>query len=458
MNRRSIRFRLTAWYVGILAVTFTAVGIGVWLAMRSSVYSTVDKELRSRLVVMREFLQREAAQREDFVDDMVENAALAPAGTRFRVAAENGRWLYQSPGTEKWGAAPDPKLLPSRGQFETVKQNLRPVRVLSATVPAGVIQIGMPLDEFLEMLDGFGWTVLIASPLLLIGASVGGYWMSRRALAPVEDIARSAADIEARDLAKRLPLSGNSDELDHLSATLNAMFARLEQAFRRITQFTADASHELRTPTAIIRTTAEVARRRPRTAAEYEAALDRILAESERTTALIEDLMLLARAHSRVEDIVREPVSMVELVREACGGAEALARAAGIQLSTHELKECTVPGDSAALRRALLILVDNAIKYSKAGGSVELRLDWPSGGSSIAVLEVRDYGIGIGPKDLPHIFERFYRVSMDRSRRVEGFGLGLAIAQSIAHQHGGELQIESAPDAGTTARLLLPTR
>ena len=347
MNRRSIRVRLTAWYAGILAVTFAAVGIGVWLAMRTSVYETVDKELRARLVVMREFLRRETARREDFVEELVENAALAPAGTRFRIAAENGRWLYQSPGTEKWGAAPDPTALPVRGRFETVRQNRRPVRVLSAAVPAGVIQIGIPVDEFLEMLDGFTWTALIASPLLLIGASVGGYWMSRRALAPVEQIAQTATDIEARNLAKRLPLSGSGDELDHLSATLNGMFARLDNAFRRITQFTADASHELRTPAAIIRTTAEVARRKPRTALEYEAALDRILAESVRTTALIEDLMLLARADSRVEDIAREPVPMAELVREACGGADALARAAGIRLSTDELKECTVSGDPA---------------------------------------------------------------------------------------------------------------
>ena len=457
MNRRSIRVRLTAWYAGVLAVTFAIVGIGVWLAMRSSVYETVDKELRSRLGVMREFLQREAAQRENLADELVENAALAPAGTRFRIAAANGLWLYQAPGTERWGAAPDPKLLPVRGRFETITQNRRPIRVMSAVVPAGVIQIGIPIDEFLEMLDGFTWTALIASPLLLIGASIGGYWMSRCALAPVEQIAQTATDIEARNLAKRLALSGSGDELDHLCETLNCMFARLDDAFRRITQFTADASHELRTPAAIIRTTAEVARRKPRTAAEYEAALDRILAESVRNTALIDDLMLLARADSRVEEIYRETVPMAELVREACWGADALARAADVRLSTGEFKECTVEGDPSALRRALLILLDNAIKYSKPGGGlVEVRLDSRLNGRSTVVLEVRDNGIGIGPEDLPHIFERFYRASKDRSRKVEGVGLGLSIAQSIAHQHGGDLQIDSTPGAGTTARLLLP--
>jgi signal transduction histidine kinase len=190
------------------------------------------------------------------------------------------------------------------------------------------VQIGIPVDEFAEMLSGFTWTALLASPLLLILASAGGYWMSRRALAPVERIARTAADIEAKNLSKRLLLRGTGDELDQLSATLNAMFARLEDSFCRITQFTADASHELRTPVAIIRTTAEVIRRKPRSEKEYAEALDRILAESERTTELVEDLMLLARADANVEDLAMEPVGLAELAQAAYAEARVLAEAA----------------------------------------------------------------------------------------------------------------------------------
>jgi heavy metal sensor kinase len=455
--RRSIRFRLTAWYTGILAITFAAVGIGVWLAIRDSVYETVDKDLRSRLVTMRDFLRREAADRNDFGEELIENAALAPAGTRFRIANTEGHWLYQSPGTETWGSPPDLGRLTMRGNVQTVMQNRKPIRVLSAVVPVGIIQIGVPIDEFVEMLDAFTWTAIIASPLLLILASMGGYWMSRRALAPVEQIARTADDIEARNLAKRLPLSGAGDELDRLSATLNAMFGRLESAFHRITQFTADASHELRTPVAIIRTTAEVTRRKPRSGPEYEAALDRILAESERTTALIEDLMVLARTDADIEEFTPEPVEMVELVRGTCSDAGAVADAAGVSLTTGELEECTVSGDDQALRRLLLILIDNAVKYSKPGGTVQVSLSackWRD--RPTASLEVRDNGIGISPDDLPHIFERFYRASKDRSRRIEGVGLGLSIAQSIARQHGGEVQVESTLGQGTTARLMLP--
>ncbi len=266
MNRRSIRFRLTAWYAAILAVTFAVGGIGVWLALRDSINDTADKELRSRLQAMRVFLQRQGGDAGTPLDDLAEDAALAPSGTRFRVANANGTWLYQSPGTQTWGEVlPDASRLPKRGRTVTVSQNGKPVRVLSAAIPSGMVQIGIPLDEFAEMLDQFTWTAMLASPLLLILASGGGYWMSRSALAPVERIARTAGEIEAQNLSERLPVRGTNDELDELSGTLNAMFARLEQSFQRITQFTADASHELRTPVAIIRTTAEVIRRKSRT-------------------------------------------------------------------------------------------------------------------------------------------------------------------------------------------------
>jgi heavy metal sensor kinase len=462
VNRRSIRFRLTAWYAMILAVTFAAVGIGVWLAMRDSIHDTVDKDLRSRLAAMRAFFQRQVSDGEEPVAELIEHAALAPSGARFRVVNGRGQWLYQSPGTESWGATPpDPSRLPKRGRFETVMQNGKPIRVVSAPIAATaspvVVQIGIPIDEFAEMLDGFTWTVLLASPVLLLLASAAGYWMSGRALAPVGRITRTAGEIEAQNLSERLPVLGTGDELDQLSKTLNAMFTRLEDSFRRITQFTADASHELRTPIAIIRTTAEVIRRKPRSDKEYAEALDRILAESERTTELIEGLMLLARADAGAEDIVTEAVRLDTLAQAACADAAVLAEAEGVALVSDGLTPCTVQGDHRALHRLLLVLLDNGIKYSNAGGVVRVCLEmrqWKD--RRTAVLEVRDRGIGIAPEDLPHIFERFYRASKDRSRKIDGLGLGLSIAQSIAQRHGGEIQMESAPGVGSTVRVFLP--
>jgi heavy metal sensor kinase len=460
MNRQSIRFRLTAWYAVILAVTFAAVGIGAWIALRSSINDTVDKDLRSRLQAMRDYLQRQATRtREGAVEELREDAALAPAGTRFRISDNLGRWLYESPGTQGWETAPaDIIHLPKRGRIETIVYGGKPIRVLSAAAPLGMVQIGIPLDEFREMLDAFTWTVLLASPVLLLLASAGGYWMSRRALDPVERITRTAGEIEAQNLSKRLPLPGTGDELDRLSKTLNAMFARLEDSFRRITQFTADASHELRTPIAIIRTTAEVARRKPRSDREYAEALDRILAESERTTELIEDLMSLARADANADDTVLEPVRLDQLVQAVCAQARETTIDAELTLTVGAIAPCTISGDSTALRRLLIILLDNAVKYSNRGGAIRIDLTscrWS--GQAAAMLQVHDNGIGISPEDLPHIFERFYRASKDRSRKIDGVGLGLSIARSIAHRHGGEIEVDSQVGTGTVVRVYLPT-
>jgi heavy metal sensor kinase len=458
VKRRSIRFRLTAWYSLILAATLAVVGVGVWFALQDSIDETVDKELRSRIQEMREYFSRGSHDGGQPIKELSEDAAFAPAGTRFRIAAVDGGWLFRSPGTVAWGGAPNAANLPKRGLSQTIYEHGQPIRVLSQTGPPGVIQIGMPLDEFSEMVSGFAWIALLASPILLLLASAGGYWMSRRALAPVDVITRAAGEIEAKDLSQRLPTLGTGDELDQLSAKLNGMFGRLDDSFRRIAQFTADASHELRTPVSIIRTTAEVTLTRARSQDEYAKALRQILSESERTTALIEDLMLLARADASEENAPLEPVDLAELTRNACEDARLLAAGKSLALTVTGGDCCSVRGDYEALRRLVLILIDNAIKYSHSGGNIQLHLgSQASGKRNTALLEVRDHGIGIRPDDLPRIFERFYRVSEDRSRRVDGFGLGLSIAQSIVVRHGGEIQVESLEGAGSVFRVLLPT-
>lgn len=460
MNRRSVRFRLTAWYTAILAITFALAGFGVWWTIRDSIHETVDKDLRSRLNAMRDYLRRQTVDAESgaLAEEVAEQAALAPAATRYRIAGRDGRWVYQSPGTTEWDTRPpDSNLLPPQGKGQTILAGGKPVRVLSAPAPMGTVQIGIPIDEFYDMLDDFTWTALLASPVVLLLAAAGGYLMSRRALAPVDRITRTAEAIEAQNLSQRLPVRGTGDELDRLSATLNSMFARLETAFHRMAQFTADASHELRTPVAIMRTTAEVARSKPRTDHEYRKALDRILQETERTTGLIEDLMLLARADAGADGIVVEPMDLAEAARETCRQARVLAEAGKLRLEAELPTECTILGDCQAVRRLMLILLDNAIKYTPPGGEVRVRIKTDnSGRAPMAVLEVRDTGIGIPADDLPHIFERFYRAAKDRSRSTGGTGLGLSIAQWIAHRHGGEILVESAPGVGSVFRVKLP--
>ena len=456
MRLTSIRVRLTAWFSGILGLTLVVAGIGVRLGIQDSIHDTVDKDLRARLAGMRVFLEKQTSDPGSgpLREELEEQGSMMPAGAHIRISANDGNWIYQSEAVKHWGSqTPVDRPLPGNGKIHTIVANGEPVRVLTASVSVGTIEIGVPLGEFHEMLDDFTWTALLASPVLLLLAAAGGYWMSRRAMEPVDAITRMAQQIGAKDLSRRLPLRGAGDELDRLSGTLNAMFARLESTFERITGFTADASHELRTPIAVIRTTAELARGKPRSQQEYEQALDGILAESERTSSLIEDLLLLARADAAADEIVYEPVDLAEAVRDACAEARVLAEAAKLDLSLETSAEAVVAGDSHALHRLLLALLDNAIKYTPPGGSVRVSMRVEA---SHALVMVNDTGIGITAEDLPHIFERFYRASKARSRRNGGAGLGLSIAQWIASRHGGAITVESTVGRGSTFFLKLP--
>ena len=224
-----------------------------------------------------------------------------------------------------------------------------------------------------------------------------GYWLSRRALAPVDQITRAAEDINSNNLAKRLDIPQSGDELQRLSQTLNSMLERLEASFNRITQFTADASHELRTPLALMRTTTEVSLRTSQTVADHREAQEEVLAELEKTSSLVEKLMLLARADAGVGTLQHAPLNLAECLRDACKDGRVLAAAKQLTFTENiESSDLIVEGDVHALHRLFLILMDNAVKYTPSGGSITVEL---KRNDDSAVTEFRDTGIGIAAED-----------------------------------------------------------
>lgn len=460
MKRRSIRFRLAVWYSAVLALALVAFGGVSWIAVRHVLFHTADETLRDRVEGVRKFMNEQigALSVEEIRDEFKEHSVLGPGGDLFQVCDADGVWLYRSVPLENGGVPIRlPQDVPAAGVSEDLTVAGAELRFLARRVEVlgkpYTIQVAVPMHELKEGLSGYAWALIVLIPAVLLIATAGGWWMSRQALQPVNQIIDAARSIGEQSLARRLPVPETQDELQRLSETLNQMLGRIESAFRRITEFTADASHELRTPVALIRTTAELALRKQRTTEEYREALEDVHAESVRTTDLIENLLTLARADAGKAALDRRELDLVQVVREASVQGEKLAGARNLRFRT-EVPDSPVPaiGDPSALRRLLLIVIDNAVKYTPEG-EITVRLLSANGNPQV---QVSDTGIGIPQGDLARVFERFYRADKSRSRDSGGAGLGLSIAKWIAEVHQGAIEVRSEQDRGSTFILTLP--
>ena len=452
MARVSIGLRLTLWYSTVLTLALSLFAVSVWFVAQHRLFESVDSTLSQRAAAVVAVLT-EVDPKDPVLEELTEYAKVTPEGNLLAVRDETGNELLSTRGV----ALPWPGAV--AGKFQTVRVQARDYRVFAIARPAGghryEILAATPLSDVETLLRGFLNLLLAMAPLVLLIASVGAYWLSRRALAPVDRITDAARSISIHNLSQRLAVPATGDELQRLSETWNDMLQRLEAAVKRLTQFTADASHELRTPIALIRTTAELTLRRERPAETYKEALRQIVAESERTTRLVEDLLALARADAGLPALPMNCVELAPLVQEVCQQGRILAESRRVQLSA-EVPEgpVYVLGNHPALRRMFLVLLDNAVKYTPAGGSVTVSLGCDNAGATVAV---QDTGIGIEESVLPHIFERFYRVDESRNRDVGGgSGLGLSIAKWIAETHRAEIQAESVAGRGSTFRVKFP--
>jgi len=448
----TIRFRLTLWYSGILFAGLFLFGLFLWVLLRQQLLADVDDQLEQRLQGVHAVFNDEGAlgNWEQLREELTEYAHATPEGTLIHVRDDSGQpWL---PGQ----ALATPEIW--KGDLPATKTVLTPRRVriraarLSLASRPFDVEVGADLQAMDRMLMRFRRLLLIAIPFVVSVAFVAGYWISGRALAPVDEITASAKRISLENLSERLPVLGN-DELQRLSETWNEMLSRLESAVQRIKTFTADASHELRTSIAVILTTAEIALRRNRDAEEYRRSLHEIKAEAERITDLTENLLMLARADAPQQKVDFKRIEIKELALQVVAETGAAAREKHVRLEAKlDGPTDVMYGNPAALRRLFLILLDNSLKYTASGGSIEVTT---SRDDQTIVISVRDTGRGIDSSDLPHIFERFYRADKSRSG-PNGSGLGLSIAQSIAQMHGGRIQVESTPGLGSRFDVLLP--
>ena len=313
-----------------------------------------------------------------------------------------------------------------------------------------------PLDGIEADLAAIRRALFLALPLILALAGAGGYWFAARNLAPLDSMAAQASRITGSNLDARLEIGDAAAELTTLAASFNELLTRIDESFEGMRRFVADASHELRTPIAVIRGEADVALANDRSAAEYREALAIILDESRRLSVLVDDLLHLARADAGSVKLRTQPFYWNDLLAECCRSMQSLAAARRIDLAYRaapDVPDIPFDGDEELLRRMTLNLLDNAIRYTPPGGQVSAELEARADG---VLLRISDTGIGISPEAAPHVFERFFRADKARSRENGGFGLGLAIVKWIAESHRGVVELASQPGAGSVFTVMLP--
>lgn len=458
MGPVTISSRLTMWFGGIFFFGWVLFGTVMWLNLKSTLKAERYQTLARRLDRLQDLLtktknEEEESRRQDFKD-----FAHATGNGLAEIFRADGRRAFPSPSPAA-SVFPWPAINSSNPErFVHIKTDSAGQsywvlgRRYSLNGEALVLLAAAPEGGNLVILQNYLKGLFAWAPVLLLISSAGGYWMSRRALTPVDRIAVAARSISIRNLSERLPVTDSGDELQRLAETCNAMLERLDSAVGQIKRFTADASHELRGPLSFTRTVAEVALRNPNVDPDSRKAFEEIVEEAAKATDLLEGMLTLARADSNSLDSVLEPIDLIAVVEEACDLARPLADERNLTLATSTASVSKVLGDFSSLRRLLWILLDNSLKYTPAPGRIDVVLSTISGQPA---LTVRDTGIGIAESDLPYIFDRFYRADPSRGQ-VEGNGLGLAIAKWIADLHHAELLVDSEQQKGSVFRVVFP--
>jgi heavy metal sensor kinase len=453
----SIRARLTLWFSSVVALIILLLGLGIFYGATWGLQSAADLELKTGLDGVAAFIQKKFVlnQMGNLTDELQEHSSLLPRGKMLRVRYVNGPLVYEAEAMKHLELNP-PGIQQTLRQSITV--NNRPFRAIGKDVTVGPnlfqIEIAVDQTEYAELKDRLIWLLIFSLPAGVLLAAFAGYWTSNRILIPLNRITETASSIDARNLNRGLPLSGTNDELDRLSKTLNHMLERIHASYERIAQFTADASHELRTPVTLIRSNAELLLMEAPRDSRLAVGLSDVLSESEYMAQLISDLLTLARADGTGTSLAMELFELAESADAVLARARALA--ATKDISFHYLPLSRVAplyGNQSSLERVIMIFIDNAVRYTPAGGSVTLET-WTD--ERFCGFTVSDAGIGLAPEDHHRIFQRFYRVDTARTPRDGGTGLGLAIARGLLEAHHGRITVASQLGHGASFRVAFP--
>lgn len=446
----SIRVRLSLWYAAALAVIILIFAGAVYYVLRAELLGRHEASTRQNVALIDTMLSRAPNNL-----SRLEEYGSVP---RYRID-QAGRPLHRSTAWQQEGLdeAIAGVTAESAWLWEThddVHYFIRIAR-LEAGGKSFRVATAEPADVVFQTLQTLFTILLVGVPCALAAALLGGYMLAGRLLAPVGRMAEKARKITADRLSDRLPVGNPEDELGRLAIVFNDSLARLEEAFSRLRRFTADASHELRTPLTSLKSTGEVALQETdgRPAAFYRNVIGSMLEEADRLARLVNDLLTLTRSDTTKALSTREPVDLTSLTGRVVDDLRVLADEKKQQLHL-TTKPAMTQGDPEMLRLVLVNLLDNAIKYTPSGGSIDVRVYQHSGDAVAA--EVSDEGPGIPVEHQPHVFDRFYRVDEGRASEAGGSGLGLAIAARAARLNDGRIELESTPDEGSTFRLVLP--
>jgi len=462
---RRTDFKMTLWYILTFLTSALVIFTFFYLRLEHQLLKEIDQFLLDETNEMEKVLSQEPQETYFLMRFEDEVMARKYYPFFFQILDKEGKPIYISKEFREIGYVPHDEVLTHARNRKETREEVRsagskiPHRIISTPIYKNgelteIIQLGTHLRFVRKNLFHFRNNILVALPILLVLGAVGGWILARRSLSPIGYIVSKAQSITSQNLSERLKQRGTGDEMDDLIGTINEMISRLEGSFKRMAEFTADASHELKTPICAMRGEAEVLLLKERKAEEYQEGLAHFIEQFDHLNQLINDLILLSKSDTTQVEVKRDPLRLDLLIQDLSHLFQVLAEQKHIALEIGTLDEVTVMGDKVRLQQLFTNLIDNAIKYTLKG-SIYITVEKNEG---FGRVRIKDTGIGIPQEEQEKIFKRFYRMDKSRSRETGGVGLGLSIAEWIVRAHHGRIEVESELNKGSTFTVSLPVR